>query len=262
MASDTLPGESTSPLTRRVVAPNPGPMTLDGTNSFLIGTGHATVVVDPGPRDDSHLAALAAQPVELVLITHHHRDHSEASVEFARRTGAPVRALDSAFCVGGDPLVDGEEITAAGVRMRVVATPGHTSDSVSIHLPDDGEHGSVITGDTILGRGTTVIAHPDGNLREYFTSLDRLEAIGPARVLPAHGPLLDDLAAVCQRYRTHRLNRLEQLRVELARLQLEPSIEPATVAAITEAAYPDVPDEIKFAAEASVRAQLAYLAAI
>lgn len=261
MATDTLPGESSSPLTRRVVAPNAGPMTLDGTNTYVIGTGHTTVVIDPGPLDDSHLAALAARPVELILLTHHHPDHTEAATEFTRRTGAPVRAIDSALCIAGDPLVDGEVLSAAGVRMRVLATPGHTSDSMCVHLPDDGDHGSVITGDTILGRGTTVIAHPDGNLGAYLTSLDRLEAIGSATVLPAHGPTLDDLAAVCRGYRAHRQSRLEQVQGALTRLGLTPSLDPTAVEAITEAAYPHVPDEIRFAAEASVRAQLAYLAA-
>src|SRR5690606_15020552 len=95
---------STSVLIRRVLAPNPGPMTLDGTNSYVLGSGSTRVVIDPGPLDASHLAKLSEHPVELVLITHHHADHTAASVTFARDTGAPVRALDPAFCVGGDPL--------------------------------------------------------------------------------------------------------------------------------------------------------------
>src|SRR5690606_35053104 len=173
-----------------VLAPNPGPMTLDGTNSYALGSGRTRVVVDPGPLVEGHLDRLAAHPVDLVLITHHHADHTEASGEFARRVGAPVRAIDPAFCVDGDPLADGEELTEAGVRIRVIATPGHTRDSVCFHLPDDGPHGSVITGDTILGRGTTVILHPDGSLRDYVASLRRLRGLGPATALVAHGPVL------------------------------------------------------------------------
>ena len=252
--------ERWSPLSTRVLAPNPGPMTLDGTNSYLLGSGHSRVVVDPGPLDEVHLDRLAAHPVELVLITHHHRDHTEASVEFARRTGAPVRAFDPEFCVGGDPLVDGEELLVAGVRIRVVATPGHTADSVCFHLPDDGPHGSVVTGDTILGRGTTVIVHPGGSLSDYLTSLNRLSELGPATALTAHGPMLPDLAAACESYRAHRAERLGQVQDALARLDLLPSLDAATVTAVTDAVYPHTPAEIRFAAEASVRAQLVFLA--
>lgn len=253
--------ESWSPLSTRVLAPNPGPMTLDGTNSFLLGTGATRVVVDPGPLDDAHLELLAAHPVELVLITHHHADHTEASVEFARRTGAPVRAADPAFCVGGDPLTDGEEIVAAGVRIRVLATPGHTADSVCFVLPDDGPHGSVIMGDTILGRGTTVILHPDGSLGAYLNSLTELRALGPAVVLPAHGPVLSDLARTCDTYLAHRAERLDQVRDALTLLGLDPTTDAATVTAIADSVYRDIPADVRYAAEASVRAQLAYLEA-
>ncbi|NKX49103.1 MBL fold metallo-hydrolase, partial [Arthrobacter deserti] len=142
-------------LTRFRLAPNHGPMSLDGTNSYLIGApGSAgVVVVDPGPLDEPHLQALAAAGrVEQVLITHHHIDHTEAGERFHELTGAPVRALDPAFCHGGEPLAGDEEFEAAGVRIRVLATPGHTADSVCLHLPGDGPAGSVLTGDTILGR--------------------------------------------------------------------------------------------------------------
>jgi glyoxylase-like metal-dependent hydrolase (beta-lactamase superfamily II) len=204
-----------SPLTRYRLAPNPGPMSLDGTNSYLIGApGSAgVIVVDPGPLDEPHLQALAAAgDVELVLITHHHQDHTEASARFHELTGAPVRAKDGAFCHGGAPLADGEELDAAGVRLRVLATPGHTADSVCLHLPDDGPAGSVLTGDTILGRGTTIIAYPDGRLGPYLKSLKRLAALGPATVLPAHGQVLPDLAGICAKYLEHRHERLEQVR--------------------------------------------------
>lgn len=249
--------EQSSPLTRRLLAPNPGPMSLDGTNSYLIAAPGASsvVVVDPGPIDASHLKKLAAAgPVELVLITHQHPDHTAASVEFAQLTGAPVRAFDRAFCVDGEPLTDGELIEAAGTLIRVLATPGHTADSVCFQLPDDGPRGSVLTGDTVLGRGTTIIGHPDGTLAEYLASLETLRALGPATVLPAHGPTLPDLAAICDAYLAHRRERLDQVRQALTELGPD-----ATVAQVTDLVYSDTDASVRFAAEASVRTQLAYL---
>lgn len=269
-----MPIEYCSALTRRLLAPNPGPMTLDGTNSYLISApgSETVVVVDPGPRDEDHLAALAgAARVELVLITHHHRDHSEASVRFAELTGAPVRAIDPAFCVPAlgitaEPLVDGEEIAAAGTRIRVIATPGHTNDSVCFHLPDDGPNGSVLTGDTVLGRGTTIISDPDGTLGDYLHSLAVLREFGPATVLPAHGPVLPDLVTICDAYLAHRRKRLDQVRRVLAELGAdatasddESSVD--LVGRVTDLVYSETDAAVRFAAEASVRAQLAYLRA-
>jgi glyoxylase-like metal-dependent hydrolase (beta-lactamase superfamily II) len=253
--------ERSSELTRRLLAPNPGPMTLDGTNSYLIqAPGSAsTVVVDPGPLDETHLAALAgAGRVELVLITHHHADHSAGSERFAELTGAPVRALDAAYCVNGMPLENGEVINVAGVRIRVVATPGHTADSVCFHLPDDGPLGSVLTGDTVLGRGTTILGHPDGTLADYLDSLATLRALGPATVLPAHGPVLPDLAALCDAYLAHRRERLDQVRAALA--ELGPGLDDAaTLTQVTDRVYAETDAAVRFAAEASVASQLAYL---
>ena len=241
--------ETTSALTRRILAPNAGPMTLDGTNSYLIAAPDAgsVVVVDPGPLDDAHLAALAATPVVLVLLTHRHHDHSESRGRFAELTGAPVRAFDPAYCVDGSPLRADEMIEAAGTRIRVVHTPGHTSDSVSFHLPDDGPTGSMLTGDTILGRGTTILDFPDGTLGDYLGSLNTLRAFGPATVLPAHGPVLPDLSAVSDAYRRHREERLEQIRAALAQLGPDASVE-----AVTDLVYVDAPAGVRFAAEASV----------
>jgi glyoxylase-like metal-dependent hydrolase (beta-lactamase superfamily II) len=248
--------EVVSVLARRVLAPNPGPMTLDGTNSYLIGAvGHGSVVVvDPGPLDDAHLAALAAAPVELVLLTHRHLDHSESRAAFADLVSAPVRAFDPAMCVGGASLADGEEIAAAGTRIRVVHTPGHTSDSVCFYLPDDGPTGAMLTGDTILGRGTTILDFPDGTLGDYLRSLATLREFGQAVALPAHGPVLPDLAAASDAYLRHRRERLEQIRRALAHLGPDASVE-----TVTDLVYADAPQPVRFAAEASVRAQLAYL---
>ncbi|WP_028281212.1 MBL fold metallo-hydrolase [Arthrobacter sp. H5] len=246
-----------STQTRYRLAPNPGPMSLDGTNSYVISAPESgsVVVVDPGPLDEPHLEEIAgAGRVELVLITHHHRDHTEASARFHELTGAPVRAVDSSHCHNSEPLTDGETILAAGVRIEVLATPGHTADSVCFHLPDDDPQGSVLTGDTILGRGTTVICFPDGRLGPYLESLTRLSLLGAATVLPAHGPVLPSLADVCAGYVDHRRQRLAQIRSALQQLGAD-----ATVEQVADSVYDDVDPSVRRAAELSVAAQLDYL---
>ena len=240
-----------------LLAQNPGPMTLEGTNSYLLaGTGSdSTVVVDPGPDDEVHLRKLAGEGrVELVLVTHRHHDHTAGAIRFAELTGAPVRAADPAHCHGGDPLTDGELISAAGLVLRVLATPGHTDDSVCLQLQQEGDPGPVLTGDTILGRGTTVIVHPDGDVGSYLSSLDTLAALGPALVLPGHGPELSDLAAVCAAYIAHRQQRLDSVRAALLVLGRD-----APVSAVADLVYADVDPSVRSAAELSVAAQLHYL---
>lgn len=231
-------------------------MSLDGTNSYVIGddSGHVAVV-DPGPLNEDHLALLAgAGVVDVVLITHRHRDHTEGAQRLHELTGAPVRAADPEHCHAGPPLADGESIRVGSALLRVIATPGHTSDSVCFHLPEDGPHGSVLTGDTILGRGTTVLDYPDGRLGDYLVSLDRLEALGPAAMLPAHGPVRPAVDELCREYRAHRHQRLDQIRAALAALGDDAGVE-----AVTDAVYPDVDASVRWAAETSVAAQLDYL---
>ncbi|WP_344311523.1 MBL fold metallo-hydrolase [Agromyces terreus] len=260
------PPAAVSRLATCVLAPNPGPMTLDGTNSYVLRAPDSAgvVVVDPGPLDEAHLARLAEfGTVELVLLTHHHGDHRDGLARFAELTGAPVRAVDPAFCVGAGPLVDGERIAAAGLAIEVLVTPGHTADSVCFSLPDDAPHGSVLTGDTILGRGTTIIADPDGALGPYLGSLERLRELGRARsghvaVLPGHGPVLQDLGDICDEYLAHRAERLEQVRAVLRGLGADPA-DPETVAGVVDTVYAETDAAVQPAAEASVRAQLAYL---
>jgi len=244
-------------LTRRIRAHNPGPMTLDGTNSYIIAADSSApvVIVDPGPLEEAHLAALAgAGTVELILVTHHHPDHTDGSARLHELTGAPVRAADPAFCHGGETLHDGEVIHAGGVDITVLATPGHTSDSLCFWLKNDGDHGSVLTGDTVLGQGTTVISYPDGTLGDYLASLETLGSLGPATVLPGHGPALPDLAAVARLYQAHRGERLAQVRAAVARLGGDPE-----AAAVAELVYADVPANVRAAARLSVQAQLDYL---
>ena len=267
MSEDT--GTRTTGLTRRLTAPNPGPMTLDGTNSWLIGAPgqEDVVVVDPGPADRGHLASLAAAGrTVLTLVTHRHADHTGAVDDFHALTGAPVRAVLPQFCRDAGPLLDRETIEAAGCRIRVLHTPGHTSDSVSFHLPDDTPvagaataaagrtSGSVLTGDTVLGRGTTMLDHPDGSLGDYLRSLQRLAVLGDALVLPAHGNVREDVEAVCEELLEHRMERLGEVREALRALGRA-----ATLEAITARIYADVPEHVLPAARSSVGAQLAYL---
>ena len=261
--------QRTSDLTSRVLAPNPGPMTLDGTNTYVIRAAGAerAVVVDPGPDIAEHLDRIQSLgPIELVLLTHHHRDHSEAAPALAALTGAPVRAADPGLCIDGETLHDGEVIDAGGTRIVVLSTPGHTRDSVCFRLPDDSAEdaptvsGSVLTGDTILGRGTTILAQPDNALSHYIRSLESLrDAPGDQLVLPAHGSSLPSLSAAASRYLEHRQQRLEQVRGALESLGLAPSRDPQTVSRVTDAVYPDVDPATRFAAEASTAAQLEYL---
>jgi glyoxylase-like metal-dependent hydrolase (beta-lactamase superfamily II) len=233
---------------RVILAPNPGPMTLEGTNSYALNAPDSAtcVIVDPGPDDAGHVARLGALRPELILITHRHADHTAASAELHRLTGAPVRAVDPAHCHGGDPLADGEVIEAAGVSIRILATPGHTDDSVCFVVDD-----AVLTGDTVLGRGTTVV---DGSLADYLDSLQRLRALGHMRVLPAHGPELESIADACDALIAHREQRLDQVRAALSQWG-----EDATVSQVTDTVYPDVDPAVRFAAELSVQAQLDYL---
>jgi glyoxylase-like metal-dependent hydrolase (beta-lactamase superfamily II) len=250
-----------TPLAAVVLQDNPSPMTLEGTNTWVLRASGARecVVVDPGDDDHAHQQRVADHgPVALVLLTHRHHDHAAGARRFAELSGAPVRALDPSLVLGSEALGDGDVVAAAGCELRVVATPGHTSDSLSFLL-DGPESGgpAVLTGDTILGRGTTVIAHPDGALGPYLGSLRRLGELPDGTVvLPGHGPELPDAPAVARQYLAHREERLEQVRTALRMLG-----DAATAREVVERVYADVDRVLWPAAEASVRAQLAYLRA-
>jgi glyoxylase-like metal-dependent hydrolase (beta-lactamase superfamily II) len=237
-------------------------MTLDGTNTWVLREPGAArcVVVDPGPDVAEHLDRVAscAGRVGVVLLTHGHLDHSEAARSFAERMGCGVRALDPAHRLGQEGLGDGDVVEVDGLEVRVVATPGHTSDSLSFLLP--AEH-AVLTGDTVLGRGTTVVAHPDGRLGPYLGSLRRLRGLAEAHeadwVWPGHGPVLADALAALEGYLSHRRRRLDQVREAVAELGSDLGDE--LPRRVVELVYADVDPALWDAAELSVRAQLEYL---
>ncbi|AYN40216.1 MBL fold metallo-hydrolase [Streptomyces dangxiongensis] len=264
-----LPGQPrggvlSGPATERavnVLAPNASAMTLDGTNTWIVAEPDSdlAVVIDPGPLDDGHLrnvldtAEKAGKRIALTLLTHGHPDHAEGAVRFAELTGTRVRALDPALRLGDEGLAAGDVVTTGGLELRVVPTPGHTADSLSFHLPADR---AVLTGDTVLGRGTTLVAHPDGRLGDYLDSLRRLRALtvddGVRTVLPGHGPVLDDAQGAVEFYLAHRAHRLAQVETAVENGHRAPAEVVAHV-------YADVDRSLWPAAELSVRAQLDYL---
>ncbi|GHH69774.1 MBL fold metallo-hydrolase [Kitasatospora indigofera] len=253
-------GEAT-PRAHCVLAPNPSPMTLDGTNTWLLAEpgSDLAVVVDPGPLDEGHLrhvvetAERQGRRVALTLLTHGHADHAEGAARFAELTGTKVLALDPAHRLGDEGLRHGQRLEVGGLDLRVVGTPGHTADSLTFHLPADG---AVLTGDTVLGRGTTMVAHPDGQLGDYLDSLRRLHTMasehGVRTVLPGHGPVLADALGAVDYYLAHRANRLAQV---------ETAVEAGcrTAEQVVARVYADVDRALWPAAELSVRAQLRYL---
>jgi len=246
-----------------LLAPNPSPLTLEGTNTWLIAElgSPAVVVVDPGPADEGHLRRVLAaataddRRVRRIVLTHGHSDHSGGAARFAELTGAPVQAADPARRLGPEGLADGDVITAAGCELRVVASPGHSADSVCLLLPADN---AMFTGDTVLGRGTTVIA-TDGNLGDYLRTLGQLRDLAEAAqvgvLLPGHGPTLADPLGTLDYYLSHRAERLDQVRSAVA----AGAKTPAEIVAMI---YTDVDPSVWPAAEWSVRAQLDYLAGL
>lgn len=247
-----------------LLAPNPGPMTLDGTNTWILGRpGGPSVVVDPGPADEEHLQRVRGRAGEVVdiVVTHRHLDHTEGAARLAALTGSGVRAADPAYALpsgdGSDPegLEDGTQLQVGDLALRVIATPGHTSDSVCL-LVAGPEGCRLLTGDTVLGRGTTVITHPDGDLGAYLDSLDvLLDVVGEHAVLallPGHGPVVDAPQRVLRHYREHRRQRLDQVRAAVRQGDRTPTEVVARV-------YADVDRSVWPAAEQSVRAQLDYL---
>ena len=254
------PGQMTrtvdlEPLVTRVLAPNPGSMSLDGTNTYVVGEpgGGRAVLVDPGPDDAAHLAAVEAVLAErdaecvAVLVTHHHIDHAEAALPWGAHFGVQVAAA-SADVAGprGRVLEPGERLTLAGTTIGVVPTPGHTADHLAFRL----ESGAVLVGDHVLGRGTSVVTHPEGDVLAYLESLRRVHDLGPSALYCGHGPeLTEDPGAVLEFYLAHRAYREQQLLEALGG-------GPATVDDLVASVYAAYPREVWPAAAQSTRATL------
>ncbi len=246
---------------RCVLAPNSGPMTLDGTNTWIVGDPAATapVVIDPGPDEPAHLDAVLAAAggrIAVILLTHRHADHSAGAARLATRADCGVRAADPAFRTGADGLADGDRLEIGSQVLGVLSTPGHTDDSVCLLLTGPSGPPELLTGDTVLGRGTSVIAEPDGDLAAYLASLEKMRELvrsrGVSRLLPGHGPVIDRPTEVLDGYLAHRIERLEQVRETVRRGA-------RTAGEVVARVYTDVDRALWPAAEQSVRAQLRYL---
>jgi glyoxylase-like metal-dependent hydrolase (beta-lactamase superfamily II) len=257
---DAWTGGAVSEWSTCLLAPNPSPWTLEGTNTWLIAAPGSpdVVVVDPGPSSPDHLEGIASAvrqrgAVAQILLTHGHADHSAGALALSNMTGAPVRALDPEHVHGGEGLRGGETISFGDLEIHVIATPGHSADSLSFRVNGDG---AILSGDTVLGRGTTVIAWPEGRLGEYLTTLDVLaesiHAHGIASIYPGHGPLVTDPAQRIAEYALHRAARLDEVREAMA-------AGARTADEVVAIVYAQTPQGLLDAARLSVLAQMEYL---
>ncbi len=261
-AMDPRYGEAVeiAPGLRRLTCRNPGPFTYLGTNSFIVGRGEVAVI-DPGPLNDDHLAALqravAGERVAAVLVTHTHADHSPLARPFAEAVGAPaVYGLPDPAADGGEvsgdaafrpdvALADGQVVAGDGWALEAVFTPGHASNHNAYALGGD----ILLSGDHVMGWSTTVVSPPDGDMDAYFASLDRVIARGFRTLHPAHGPAIEAPAPFLAALRAHRLAREAQV---LAAVRAGREAIPDVVAAL----YADVDPRLHPAAARSVLAHL------
>lgn len=257
--------EQLEPIVRRVLAPNGSPFTYTGTQTYLVGGGEGLAVIDSGPADADHIAALeraiGEAPVVAILCTHTHRDHSPAAAPLAERTGAPiVGCAPLALETGGpradapfDPdyrpdrvLADGEQLAGPGWTLTAVATPGHTSNHLCFAL--DGT-GALFTGDHVMGWSTTVVAPPDGDMAAYMASLDKLQAREDRTYYPAHGPAIGNPRQLVRGMIGHRRQRERQIEKLLGE-------GPQAIAAMVPRMYKGVSEYLWPAAGLSVLAHL------
>ncbi|HYL07488.1 MAG TPA: MBL fold metallo-hydrolase [Candidatus Udaeobacter sp.] len=226
----------------RVVAPNPGPYTGPGTNTWIIDAGPVVAVIDPGPNDARHLDALnrrlAGRTVGVVLVTHSHPDHLPLAAPLAEAHGATVRRYPE--------LGDGDIVRVGNLNITALYTPGHAPDHLSFLLEDDR---AVFTGDLILGQGSSMVTYPEGDVAAYLRSLERLAALEPRILFPGHWDPVTDAVAKIDEYRHHRLEREAQILAEVRR-------GPGTAPELTRRVYGELDDPLFRAAEMTLRAHL------
>lgn len=234
----------------RILAPNPGIRELEGTNTYVVGEAPA-FVIDPGPDDEGHLREVAATAgtVAAILLTHDHPDHAPGAARLTESTGAPIRAMRPPD--GSARLRDGERVVTDGATLQVVATPGHSPDHVAFWSADGS---ALFTGDAVLGRGTSVIDPPEGDLAAYLRSLRRMRDMRPRTIYPGHGPVVVRGAAKLEEYLEHR---------ELRERQVLDALEGGarTIEELVGEIYADYPAEVLELAGRSVLAHLIKLEA-
>jgi glyoxylase-like metal-dependent hydrolase (beta-lactamase superfamily II) len=228
----------------RVLAPNPSVYTLEGTNTWIVGRD-PSIVIDPGPDDAEHLDDVAREAgrVALVLVTHDHPDHAPGAVPFAERVGAPIHAWR---LTGAEPIRDGQSLHAGSTTINAVHAPGHTRDHVVFHVP---AASAMFTGDVVLGRGTSFIDPPEGDLVKYLRSLARLQELRPRVLYPGHGPIVLRAEAKLAEYVQHRADREGQIVAAMANGS-------RTIAEIVDDVYAEYPSEVHPLAARSVLAHL------
>lgn len=191
----------------RALAPNPGPFTLEGTNTWIVGE-RPSLVIDPGPDDSGHLLAVAdeAEPVEAILLTHRHPDHAPGAPRLAEATRAPIY---SSRPQGNERAIrHGQVLEVGSMRIRAVNTPGHSPDHLAFYLERDG---FLFTGDAVLGRGTSIVDPPDGDMTAYMRSLQEMRLLSPRVIYPGHGPVVFDAIPRLDGYLEHRVHRERQV---------------------------------------------------
>ena len=224
------------------MAPNPGPYTGPGTNTWIVDAGPVVAVIDPGPDDDAHLAALnrrlQGSTVGIVLVTHSHPDHLPLAERFARPHHASVRRYPD--------LGDGDVVRAGTLNLFALYTPGHSNDHLCFHIAEDG---AVFTGDLILGQGSSMVTYPEGDVARYLRSLDKLAALRPRILYPGHWDPVTDAMAKIEEYRRHRVEREAQILAQVRR-------EAGTATELTRRVYGELDEKLMVAAEMTLRAHL------
>lgn len=252
------------PLVRRVLAGNPSPFTYQGTQTYIVGRDQVAVI-DPGPDDADHVAALldavAGERVAAIICTHTHRDHSPAARALKAGTGAPIIGCaplvlddsgpraDASFDEDYAPdriLADGERVRGPGWTLEALATPGHTSNHLCFELV---ESGALFTGDHVMGWSTTVVSPPDGDMAAYMASLDRLMARSDRIYYPAHGDPVDNPQRFVRGLAGHRKQREGQIIRILGQ-------GPASIPRMVELMYVGLDTRLQGAAGRSVLAHL------